>query len=212
MSAGMTNSASQQKSFQDRLSRIRDKQGVADPALQPEASVDLSAAMRATKPVKPKKQEKEISPLPSVWENIAYPAGIVGAFLIGMFAVFAARYARFHIMGGSMVGEDADIAMIMDGALATGVGFIARSVFNFETKEHMMAKTIGIFAMICVMHNLVHWAPGLFTLLFDEDYVLLTLEMTEPNSILFRGVSFVVGEPQAAEASSVMPSRIQIGQ
>ena len=208
MGSGMTSSGQQQKAFQDRINRIREKQGQPPMATQAQLAAEAAAAIPTPKH-KPR-PGKEISPLPSVWENLAYPMSLVGAFLIGMVAVFAARYARFHIMGGSMVGEDADIAMMMDGALAMGVGFVFRSFFRFEAKEFITAKTLGIFAMICLMHNLVHMAPGAFATLFDEDYVLMTLELTEPNSILFRGVSFVLNEPEATSSKS-MPTYIQIG-
>ncbi len=210
----MTSSKSQQAAFQNRLNRIREKQGQPPMPTQAERQAALAAEAAAAIPQPKNKSQPrgEVSPVPSVWENLGYPMSILGAFLIGMIAVFAARYARFHIMGGSMVGEDADIAMMMDGALAFGVGFVFRSFFNFESQEYITAKTFGIFAMICLMHNLVHWAPGLFAGLFDVDYVLMTLEMTEPNSILFRGVSFVLSEPATTEAASSFPTYIQVGE
>lgn len=207
---GMTSSEDQKAAFQDRINRIREKSGQPPmPVVAPQAEAPQIPSKVRHVPQR-KRPQKEVRPVPSIWENLGYPMSLVGAFLIGMIAVFAARYARFHIMGGSLVGEDADIAMMIDGALAFGVGFIFRSFFNFESQEYITAKTIGIAAMIALMHNLVHWAPGLFVGLFDEDYVLMTLEMTEPNSILFRGVSFVLSEPETAQAT-VQPTFIEIG-
>ena len=201
----------QQKTFHDRINRIREKQGqspLADPAmLAPEAVEHVGPLVPTSS--RPQVPRKEVSPLPSLRETIGYPLSLIGACLIGMLAVFAARYARFHIFGGSMVGEDADIAMMMDGALAFGAGFVFRSFFNFESQEYVAAKTVGIVAMIALMHNFVHWAPGLFEGLFDAGYVEMTLAYTEPNSILFRGVSFVLSEPHTAEAST-SPRYIQL--
>ncbi|MDJ1008699.1 MAG: hypothetical protein QNJ13_12855 [Paracoccaceae bacterium] len=207
----MVTANQQQQVFQDRINRIREKQGqppLADPALAAPAVMERDGPLvpRSSRSTAPK---KEVSPVPSLRENLAYPMSLVGAFFVGMLAVFAARYARFHIAGGSMVGEDADIAMMMDGALAMGVGFVFRSFFRFETKDYITAKTVGIAAMIALMHNLVHWAPGVFAGLFDEEYVEMTLELTEPNSILFRGMSFVINEPQTAQ-SSAMPTFIEL--
>lgn len=208
----MATANEQQQTFQDRINRIREKNGqspLADPAMMAPAKIAHEGPLvpRSSSPQGPK---KDVSPVPPLRETIRYPLSLIGACLIGMIAVFAARYARFHILGGSMVGEDADIAMMMDGALAFGVGFIFRSFFNFESQEYITAKTVGIFAMIALMHNLVHWAPEVFVGLFDEDYVLMTLEMTEPNSILFRGVSFVMGDASSSQASA-MPTYIEIG-
>lgn len=209
---GSVQSEEQQLAFQDRLNRIRSKSGqppMPEPVrTAPQVDPDAPLVPRSSRSQAPR---REVSPVPSLRENLAYPLSIVGACLIGMFAVFAARYARFHIFGGSMVGEDADIAMLMDGALAFGVGFIFRSFFSFESQEYITAKMVGIAAMIAVMHNFVHWAPGLFSGLFSPDYVEMTLAMTEPNSILFRGVSFVLSEPETATAASAMPTFIEIG-
>lgn len=203
----MSSPEHQKEVFQARLNRIRNRG--ADMPL-PEPALAEAGSLPPSRQRKAAPRKKPVSPVPSIWENLAYPLSILGAVLIGMIAVFAARYARFHLQGGTLVGEDADIAMMLDGALAFCVGFVFRSFFRFESQEFITAKTLGIAAMIALMHNLVHWAPGLFTGLFDADYVTATIEMTEPNSILFRGVSFVLIDPEPEE-EMIMPTILEIG-
>jgi len=54
--------------------------------------------------------------------------------------------------------------------------------------------------MVMGMHNFVHGAPGFFDAAFAPEWTDEVIAFTEPNSILFRGVSFVVIEPDTAVA------------
>lgn len=141
-----------------------------------------------------KKSGRVAAGLPSLRQTVGYPASIVAAFLLGMLAVLITRYLRFSIAGSSITGEDADITMAIDAGLALAIGFVLKQIFRLSGKVHETSKTFGIFAMICVMHNLVHTWPGAFEIAFSPEWVTEVIETTEPNSILFRGVSFVVGE------------------
>lgn len=144
----------------------------------------------------------EVSPIPDWKENIRYPAALVGAFLVGMLAVFVARYVRFQMMGGTLAGEDPDFTMIIDGAIGAGCSFLLFAVLRFEGHAYKAAQSLGIFAMICVMHNFVHAAPGIFNKVFSEDWTNEVVAYTEPNSILFRGASFVLYEEEGEVASA----------
>ena len=141
-------------------------------------------------------EDKGVSPLPDWRENVRYPASLVGAALAGAAAVFAARFARFHLTGGSLAGTDPDITMMIDGGLAALVSFILFQMLRFEGAEYKAAQTAGIFGMVCIMHNFVHAAPGAFNLMFSPQWTEEVTAMTEPKSILFRGISFVVFEDE----------------
>ncbi len=157
--------------FQDRLNRV----------------AEARAPIEAAKP--------EVSVIPDWKENFRYPGAIVGSALVGMLAVFVARYVRFQLLGGSLAGDDADITMIIDAGIGGACGFLLFAMLRFEGKEFKAAQTFGIFAMIMVMHNFVHYMPGVFNAVFSEEWTEEVIAYTEPNSILFRGVSFVVTEP-----------------
>ena len=145
----------------------------------------------------------EVAVVPDWKENIKYPAALVGAFLVGMLAVFFARYARFHLMGGTLAGEDADITMVIDAAIGGACSFMLFAILRFRGKEFKAAQTFGIFAMIMVMHNFVHMAPGAFNAVFSKKWTDDVIAYTEPNSILFRGASFVLYEDtETAEAKT----------
>ncbi len=154
------------------------------------------------------KRKKGISALPTLRETIGYPMSIVGAFVIGMLAVLITRWVRYTLAGGTLSGEDADITMAIDAGLALAIGFVLKQMFRFSGKIQETAKTMGIFAMICVMHNMVHLWPGAFELAFSPEWVTDVVETTEPKSILFRGVSFVVGETR--DQTPEMPTVLRL--
>lgn len=134
---------------------------------------------------------------PSLWENAKYPASIVMAFALGLFAVALSRYVRYHLQGGSLTGEDTDLILMIDGGLAAMVGFAIRQMFRFEAKVFITSHTVGIVAMIVAMHNLVHYAPDAFAAVYSPDWVEQVIAETPPNSIIFRGMVFAA-EPEAA--------------
>ena len=174
------------QSFNDRLNRV----------------AEARAPIEATKP--------HVPPIPDWKENFKYPAAIVGAAIVGMLAVFVARYVRFHMMGGTLAGDDPDITMMIDAGLGAACSFVLFSMLRFSGPEFKAAQTFGIAAMVMCMHNLVHAAPTAFNLLFSEEWTEEVTTFTEPNSILFRGVSFVIYETE--EEARAAPVILRVGQ
>lgn len=164
--------------FQNRLNRV----------------AEARAPIDAAKP--------EVSAIPDWRENLKYPGAIVGSAVVGMLAVIVARYVRFQMLGGSLAGDDADITMAIDAGIGAACGFLLFAMLRFDGKEFKAAQTFGIFAMIMVMHNLVHYMPGVFSAVFSEEWTEEVIAYTEPNSILFRGVSFVLTEPASEVAAN----------
>lgn len=151
----------------------------------------------------PLEANKVVVPVIPDWkENFKYPAAIVGAAFVGMLAVLISRYVRFQLLGGSLAGEDADITMMIDGGIAAACSFALFGMMRFSGPEFKAAQSVGIAIMILGMHNLVHAAPSVFKLAFSEGWTDEVVAYTEPNSILFRGASFVLIEPSNQVAGS----------
>lgn len=183
-----------QETFQERLLRI--------------------AAEKESGPVtenKSAKREKySAAGIPSMRENILYPLSFVRAVFVGVIAVFVSRFIRYHLAGGSLAGsqESADLVMMIDGIIAVGAGFALKELFKISDKSLQLAQTVGVFMMIVLMHNLVHMVPGLFGMIFSPEWVQDVLTTTEPKSILFRGVTFLLGDPVATSAVPSMGTPI----
>lgn len=142
--------------------------------------------------------------------NLGYPASIVGACILGLISVVLARYCMFHINGAPDPGADADLTMIIDGALAFGIAFVLRMAFYMSDKVHLAAKTVGIWIALTCMHNLVHDFPGVWATAFSDEWVERTTEMTEPRSFFFRGYSFELGGKMAADAGGSDKPEVKI--
>lgn len=181
----------QQQAFQERLARLGQSAQPAEAAETPPEH----------EPLPDRYVERNVAPVAGWRENIRYPLKIAGAFLFGMLAVFVARYVRFHMNGGALTGEDADLMMMLDAGMALGVGFALTQIFRLEGKEYKTAQAFGVAAMVATMHNAVHWAPNPFAAVFSPQWVSDVQEFTEPNSILFRGVSFMLTPGEESRSS-----------
>ncbi len=144
----------------------------------------------------------DVPVIPDWKENFKYPAAIVGAALVGMLAVLISRYVRFQLLGGSLAGEDADITMMIDGCIAAACSFALFGMMRFSGPEFKAAQSVGIAIVILCMHNLVHAMPSVFKVAFSQEWTENVVAYTEPNSILFRGISFALSEPASEAAAS----------
>lgn len=164
-------------SFQDRLNKV----------------AEARAPIEASKPV------VDLSP---DWKtNIRYPISLVAAAVAGMAAVFAARYARFHLTGGGYGDMNPDATMIVDAGLAAGCSFLLFGLMRFEGHAYKMAQSVGIMIMVCIMHNFVHMAPRVFDTVFSPEWTYEVVNTTYPKSILFRGVSYAINPEEARQVA-----------
>jgi len=142
-----------------------------------------------------------VSPIPDWRDTVRYPVTIIAAFLVGMLAVFVSRYIRFQVLGTGLAGDDPDIAMLIDAALAGALSFLVFGLLRAEGFAVKAVQTVGIMAMVFGMHNIVHAVPTAFSMTFSESWANEVVATTAPNSILFRGTSFVVYEPKKEVAA-----------
>jgi hypothetical protein len=207
MSGAGAPSDEQKRAFHDRLNRVT---GVTP---EPE-NAGSSGTPGPSRPVRPKKKAP-----PTMRENLRYPLSFVWAFLIGGLSVVVARLVRATFAeDGGLAGVDPDFAMMMDGGIGLAVGFAVRMLFRLNAKELVLAQGAGIALMIATMHNFVHTAPGLWATAFSQGWVDEVLVTTEPNTLLFRGVTFelpsagtTMASGDAATTPGEMPRIIEIG-
>ena len=138
--------------------------------------------------------------LPDWKANIKQPVTLIAAGLSGMLAVFIARFLRFHLMGGTLAGDNPDVTMIIDGGIAIACAFLVFHFLNIKGHSLKAAQIVGIVAMIGLMHNFVHAAPGAFGLLFSEAWTEDIVNYSEPGSIYIRG-SYIVVLPSADDVA-----------
>jgi len=156
----------QRDAFQDRIARISQQRGTPEPT---EIKQNYAA-------------------------NMAYPLSFIGAAAIGAFSVLLARYLRFHMGAGGIGGEGAESLLIMDVVMASAAGLFLKMIFRIQAQHYKTAQTVGVLAMVALMHNAVHFAPGVFSKVFSDDWVEEVLIVTDPKTAIFAGFSIPLGQ------------------
>lgn len=187
--------------FQSRLNRVAERR----------------APHEAEKPV--------VDVLPDWRENASGPAGIVAAIVVGLAAVLIVRIARFHYQGVALVSDNPDVTLAIELAAGLMLSFLIFLVLPWKGVKYRFLQFAGVAIMGLTMHNMVHNAPGLFSLAFSEDWTEEVIASTEPSSMYLRGQSIpfagkikeevaALDEAEASEAPEepALPRRIVIGQ
>ncbi len=144
--------------------------------------------------------------------NFGYPATIIGAFLTGLLTVLLSRYVRFQFTGGTLAGEDVEMAMVMDAVIAIAAGIFIRQLFKFEAKAYITANSVGVTFMILAMHNFVHYLPAPFELAFSPDWVETVVTTTKPNSLVFADMHYQLGASEMTVGGAEEPAEEAIGE
>jgi hypothetical protein len=126
----------------------------------------------------------------SIVPLLIFPFTFVGALSIGLVSVLLARLVRVQFYGGGLTGDQAEMLMLMDASMALIFAFILRWMFQYRAPVMKSASTIGVACMIVAMHNFVHLAPDIFSVVFPAEWVRNVIVTTEMDSVLFRGISF----------------------
>jgi len=132
--------------------------------------------------------------------NALYPLSLLGAFGVGLLAVALGSYARFQLAAGQSELEDADLEMALSSVIGFALSFVFAQMFRLKSKEHKALQGMGVFVMVCGLHNFAHWTPGLMSMVFSPEYVARTQTETPPNSARFRGVYFPLFDAHAPAA------------
>ncbi|WP_170764850.1 hypothetical protein [Ruegeria lacuscaerulensis] len=151
----------EQSSFQDRIERIR-----------------KNAEETSSKAPPPRTD--------SIWQRLGYPASFVGAFVLGVFAVFLTRYIQYHTVGVPEGGQ-LDAQEIINIGLASGAGFFVSFFLRDRQKEFASSVTMGVLVTTFTYHNLVWKYPDFFEVVYGEDWVEFVEKLTEPSSLYLFG-------------------------
>ena len=165
-------------SFQDRLGRVAER----------------NAPREAAKP--------HVDVLPDWRENIRTPMGFAIAVAIGVATVLLVRIVRFHVFGGTLIGDNADLTMAIDFVAAAALSIGLFSLTSYKGFPFVLAQICGVVLMMTTMQNMVHKAPSVFNLAFSSDWTDDVIATTEPGTLLVRGYSMALSEnaEEVAEA------------
>jgi hypothetical protein len=126
--------------------------------------------------------------------EIARNAGFVLAFplcvLIGVLSHAIYLYADWLIAGLPRTAENIDLEMFKVALAGSAIAVLVSHPLGLREHALLLAKLAGVVLGMLFLHNLVHLYPVAFETVFSPLWVAKVTAMTEPHSMLFRGVCF----------------------
>ncbi|WP_171236016.1 hypothetical protein [Ruegeria sp. HKCCA6837] len=128
----------------------------------------------------------------SFWRRLAYPGAFVGAFLLGIFAVFLTRYIQYQSVGIPVLRQ-VDTQDFVSLGLAGGACIMVMLFLKGKLREFASALAVGALLTTFTFHNLVWNYPVFFEQTCGEDSVDFVKDTTEPSSLNFFGTILPLG-------------------
>ena len=152
--------------------------------------------------------KKPVNVLPDWKRDVAARSGLPVALLVGMLAVLLVRIGEYHYIGMAMITETPNFTIVMETACATMLSFLLFLFLPFKGIRYRLAQVAGVVVAISMMHNAVHAAPSLFSLVFSPDWTARVTAATEPNTVYFRGE--VIPLEFASQEEKVLPRVLRL--
>lgn len=126
--------------------------------------------------------------------NALYPLSFVMAFGLGALAlpISTAIRARLVPFPAAAEAPTGDAPLILAMVLGMMVSFVLTQAFRLRAKELTLAQSAGVWAALCLMHNLAFWLPDLSAMLFTPEWVALQTQIAQPDTFMFRGLIFAI--------------------
>ncbi|NOD65262.1 MULTISPECIES: hypothetical protein [unclassified Ruegeria] len=118
----------------------------------------------------------------SIWQRLAYPGAFLGAFLLGICAVFLTRYIQYQSVG-IPVQRQVDTQDFVSLGLAGGACIMVMLFLKGKLREFAGALTVGALLTTVTFHNLVWKYPAFFEQTYGKDWVDFVKDTTEPSSL-----------------------------
>ena len=125
----------------------------------------------------------EQGPVPFWVKNLGYPASVVGVCILGVLSVLISRFAMFSVQSGSDYMVKSLTDTLTEIVLSLVIVFSISAALNMSSQAHRIAKGVGVFLALTLMHNLVHAYPETWERAFSPAWVKGVTQSTEPRSI-----------------------------
>ena len=176
--------AAQKSEFLARLSRIEKGIGSSKSTLYVGLDETIMVNSKASARLK-----KQVATVP------ARPMGIFAAILsiaFGAAVVGLVAYLRFYFTGEAVLLADSDMMTAVHGSVALAIAVFAGFMVKMPLLKYTPATALGVCLGLVSFHNLVHVYPAQFASMFSPIWVEQVVTMTEANSIIWRGVTYVL--------------------
>ena len=184
MATILISATAQKNEFLSRLSRIESGVGSSKSTLY--VGIDGTIMASSKDNAKLKKQAVLIP---------AKPMGIFGGIVSVAFGVIAlgiALFLRFSMTGQAGPLDNSDFLMAQNGGVALAIALFCGYMVKMPMLKYAPICAVGVLAGLVGYHNLVHVYPTEFAQMFSPVWVEQVVSATAPNSIIWRGETFVL--------------------
>lgn len=99
-------------------------------------------------------------------------------------------YGQWILLGVPNAPESPDLDMAITALATSCITVLLTHVLGLRARALLVPKLLGVAFGMLFFHNFVHAYPAFFDRAFSPIWVGKITSMTEPYSLLFRGVSF----------------------
>ena len=170
-----------QAEFHDRISRIRAGQGFTKATVY--VGQDLSFVYTP-----PNRQRS--GGLGQVVANAGYALSFPFCAAIGLLSHGLERYLTFQLAGLPDPRHSAYAEMVRMAIAGFLLAVVLSHLLGLRDRGLLLPKILGVAFGMLFFHNFVHLWPHLFEAIFSSIWVAKITAMTEPHSLVWRGISF----------------------
>jgi len=171
----------QQMDFRNRIERIQAGAGST------KATVFVGQDLRFSYVPKNRQQAGSAG---DVARNALFVLVFPLSILVGVLSHVLYLYADFVISGLPRAPENITVEMVKVALSGSSIAILLSHVLGLRDRALLLPKLGGVVLGMLFFHNAVHLYPEVFDAVFSPLWVAKITAMTEPHSILFRGVCF----------------------
>lgn len=171
----------QKLEFQDRIARIAAGQGST------RATVFVGQDM--TFSYVPRNRRRKDG-LAEILANARHSLSFPVCMAIGVVSYGLYLYGQWILRGVPQAPESLDLEMAVTALATCCITVLLTHLLGLRARALYVPKLLGVAFGMMFFHNFVHAYPAFFDQAFSPLWVAKITSMTEPHSLLFRGVSF----------------------
>jgi hypothetical protein len=167
--------------FQERLARIQSGQGFTRDTIY----VGLDGAFTYV----PKGRRKGRA-LGQAAGNAGYALSFPFCLAVGFLCHVLERYADAVLNRTPDPNANIDVEMVKVAVTAFMLTVVATHLLGLRDRGLLLPKLLGVAGGMLFFHNFVHLWPEFFGSVFSPMWVAHITSVTEPSSMVFRGIVF----------------------
>lgn len=173
--------SAQQAEFQERLARIRSGAGFTKATVY----VGLDEAFTYCP-----QNQRAANGLREKLANAGFVLSFPFCLAVGFACHVLERLAEYTFAGMPDPQANIDVEMVKIAVTGFAMTVVATFLLGLRDRGLMLPKLLGVAAGMLFFHNLVHYFPDFFGQVFSPIWVAHITSVTEPNSMIWRGISF----------------------